>query len=75
MFFCVDVCPTPADTEMNVTDREICFKQKEGSGIHRLWKTGPCISEMALFKKGMRIGCPVTTQKSMFTNLGLHRET
>ena len=74
VFFCVDMLPITADTEMNVTDRKTRSKQKEAPGIHRLGETGPCISEVVLFKRGMRIGWPVTTQDSVFPNLGLHQE-
>ena len=65
----------PQLTEMNVTDCEIWSKQKAAPGIHRVWETGPCISEVVLFKTGMRKGWQVTTQDSVFTNLDLHQET
>uniref|UniRef100_A0ABI0NM17 Uncharacterized protein n=1 Tax=Bos taurus TaxID=9913 RepID=A0ABI0NM17_BOVIN len=74
VIFCVD-CVQPQLTEMNVTDREIWSKQKAAPGIHRVWETGPCISEVVLFKTGMRKEWPVTTQNSVFTNLALHQET
>ena len=55
----------PQLTEMNVSDREIWNKQKAASGIHRVGDTSPCISEVVLFKTGMRKGWPVTTQDSV----------
>ena len=74
VIFCVD-CVQPQLTEMNVTDREIWSKQKAAPVIHREWETGPFISEVVLLKTGMRIEWPVTTQNSVFTNLGLHQDT
>ena len=73
--FSVWMCVQPQVAEMNVTDREIWSKQKAEPGIHRVWETVPSISEMVLFKTGMRKGWPVTAHDSVFTNWDLHQET
>ena len=74
MFFCVDVCPSSADEEMKVTD-EMCSKQTEAQCVYRQWEIASCISEMLLFRTGMRKGWPVTTQGCGYTSMGLLQET